>query len=474
MKLPIVVRNESCVVSLDVTHDEDGDRFAPWLVGRSGLALVEDCFGEFVGLGGKKVVGPRGVVTMMVLGRAWPVIGGEDGEDGEDEGLLLEVANGTSVADGIAANDRPEQLNATTPPLIVSRNLNGSELYPANHCVNPLSNSVLYDFEPVNEDDCFQAAHQVIENRPRNIPLSFGRNPAADFPLPKVYIYKSCRIGFDVTSDWDEDRFDLWTLYGSILMLAEECTNGVNRWGGKRKVGPGQVVKVVIHGNYFPRPQRRPKPTTLMTGHVIARGEGVEGISKESTSISRGLHKPIISLPSNTESVISNTSLPNLTTAMSTFNGTMKGMLGSMLTCSDPPLPRERLYPINVKDCEQATEQLLGGRAKHHLYLFSRKKTDDPFSYHLPARFVYGNCVVRLDMDNDKDEEVVRIGYVEASAWVLAHKCCGEENPGDKYGGHMRVGVGGAEDLINIWVYGRIWPRTGVLEGRSESLIGSE
>ena len=60
-------------------------------------------------------------------------------------------------------------------------------------------------------------------------------------------------------------------------------------------------------------------------------------------------------------------------------------------------------------------------------------------------------------MNNDGDQDTVRLRIVEATAWVLAHKCSDEEKPVDRYGGRATVGVG-AKDLIIVWVYGRLWP----------------
>ena len=60
-------------------------------------------------------------------------------------------------------------------------------------------------------------------------------------------------------------------------------------------------------------------------------------------------------------------------------------------------------------------------------------------------------------MNNDSDEDTVKLSIIEATAWVLAHKCCGEEAPAEQYGGWGTVKAG-SKGLINVWVYGRLWP----------------
>ena len=149
----------------------------------------------------------------------------------------------------------------------------------------------------------------------------------------------------------------------------------------------------------------------------------------------------------------------NETTKSITSSGTPKRpSLGGVIECYDPPTQREIGYPIIVKDCEQAAMQIIGERDKFDYYIFSRRKVKDPFYYPMPARYTHGNCVVSLDMEHPEDIERIRLTYVESSAWVLAHKCSGEEVPQQKYGGTMTVGVG-ANDLIRVYVYG-LWTPT--------------
>ena len=150
------------------------------------------------------------------------------------------------------------------------------------------------------------------------------------------------------------------------------------------------------------------------------------------------------------------------------------------LNCYDPPLPRERAWAINVQDCEMASVAIFEDRQPDKEYTFSRESVATNFYFHLPATFSYRSCVVHLDMNNDSDRDVVRLSIVEATAWVLAHKCSGEESSVEQYGGRATV-RGGSGGLVHLWVYGRLWPspisaknRTGLVQAQAAPLIDSE
>ena len=68
-------------------------------------------------------------------------------------------------------------------------------------------------------------------------------------------------ISVDVVNDGDEDHFPLWVVTNGILDLAMECVGGPSDVGGKKFVGPNQVVYVLIFG-------RDPPPTSAGGGFV--------------------------------------------------------------------------------------------------------------------------------------------------------------------------------------------------------------
>ena len=133
-----------------------------------------------------------------------------------------------------------------------------------------------------------------------------------------------------------------------------------------------------------------------------------------------------------------------------------RSSVSGTLECYDPPSLRERAYPVQFSDCEKATVQIIGNRDQDRSYIFTRKWSRDRYYYPLPVKYTYGSCVVYLDMIDDSARDKVKLRFVEASAWVLAHKCSGEEISQFKYGGTMTVSVG-ANDSIRVYVYGT-WP----------------
>ena len=68
-------------------------------------------------------------------------------------------------------------------------------------------------------------------------------------------------IYVDVVNDGDEDTFPLWVVNNGVLELAMECVAGSFHVGGKRFVGPLQVVYVMIFG-------RNPPPASTGVGFV--------------------------------------------------------------------------------------------------------------------------------------------------------------------------------------------------------------
>ena len=71
-KLPQVFRHETCVISVDVVHDTDEDKFPFWVAEEAARDLSMQCVGGSSHLGGKKFFGPKKVVYVLVFGRNPP------------------------------------------------------------------------------------------------------------------------------------------------------------------------------------------------------------------------------------------------------------------------------------------------------------------------------------------------------------------------------------------------------------------
>lgn len=454
-KLPITVRKGSCVISLDVADDDDRDWVQPWALYAAALEVVERCVG-----GGRRSVGPRGVVEVSVFGREVRAGGRLPGE----------VSNST-IRDGGGADGNASSMgNSTELELATPSLVNASNLDAGAMCFEMPK---AYEIRgAADQRDCYQAADEMIEGKPRGMPLTFGRNSDATFHLPATFNYGTCYIFVDVLNAGDEDTFELWTLYGVVLDVANRCTmspdQATNIWGGKGTAGPRGLVNVYIAG--MASPETVPVPTTSGNAHVVTRAHAESKASNISDASSVGPDVPILE-------ALASGGKPGLNTSTNISNGWSASIitrLGGELTCYDPPLPREMLYPYVSSDCDEANDQIIGSRNKWAPYIFSRKPSTDPHWYQLPVKYTYGSCVIFIDMKNDKDEDSVRVTYVASSAWVLAHKCSGEENPEYRYGGFMTVSVGAA-DLISINVYGRPSGQSPTLAvSQNTSLMGIE
>lgn len=303
-------------------------------------------------------------------------------------------------------------------------------------CFNPATpRRGLY---PAEEQDCLNAAAELFNVRDPFHPITFARRNNVGFKLPKVFRNGTCVISIDVVNERDSDKFKPWLVYSTAVDLAHRCTQGAFRFGGRTTAGPKKVVDVLVFGRVWPPENGIIHPATLGSPVVVAREQGDSSLSSED---------------SLNETELSESNITSLGESLG-LNGPS---LGGALQCADPPLPRERAWPINFKDCEVATDAIIGDKDRTQKYTFSREPVATKFYYPLPATFRYRSCVVFLDMNNNSDQDTVRLSIVEATAFVLAHKCSGEEKPVDQYGGMATVGVA-AKDLINVWVYGRLWP----------------
>lgn len=290
----------------------------------------------------------------------------------------------------------------------------------------------------------------------------FARRSRVGFSLPKVVRNETCVISIDVMNDADSDTMWPHVVYTKAREIALACTQGAFHFGGRAKTGPKMVVDVLVFGRVWPLADGVVEP--IASENVVAE----ERLTSRESELQN--KQPLrIMAPSGIDNTghDSNLSLNALE-------------LGAELKCYDPPLPRERIWPINVGDCEMATSALVGHRPMSQKYTFSRKPIATEYYYHLPATNSYRSCVVHLDMNNDDDQDTVKLSTVEATAWVLAHKCCGEEKPAQQYGGWGTVSAG-SQGLINVWVYGRLWPPrvgptnvTGLALARPAPLIDSD
>ena len=77
--LPQVLRAGTCVISVDVVNDDDEDEFTLEVANNGALGIAMDCVWGSSHVGGKKFVGPKKVVYVMVFGRNPPPISAAGG-----------------------------------------------------------------------------------------------------------------------------------------------------------------------------------------------------------------------------------------------------------------------------------------------------------------------------------------------------------------------------------------------------------
>lgn len=294
---------------------------------------------------------------------------------------------------------------------------------------------------PANEQDCLNAAKDLLFIRYAFRPITFARSRNFGFGLPRVVRNATCVILIDLMSDEDIDYFEPWLVYTTAVDITHRCTQGAFRFGGRTIAGPKKVVDVLVFGRVWPLDEGVVERNLLQSAVTVAGEPSSSGDSSLPNETSLNLNKRSVG----------NTTTPDEALRLNTPE------LGASLECYDPPLPRERAWPMNFEDCKVATDAIYKDKDQNQRYTFSRDPVATEFYYPLPAKFTHRSCVVLLDMKSDYDQDTVRLSIVEATAFVLAHKCSGEEKSVDRYGGRGTVGVG-AQDLINVWVYGRLWP----------------
>ena len=318
---------------------------------------------------------------------------------------------------------------------------------------------------PAQHTDCANAVKNILHVAKRNFAFyTFARDGRPAFKLPWTARHGTCIVSLDVVGDEDREYMTPWKVYAAAMGLANVCVNGQNVLGGKLAFEPNNVLVLMVFGRQWPVVKEEiPSKALFLGAPNTSTIDNKESQDRSQSLDTRGLmlqrsdhetlDRPLLLAPREDGPPTLNVS----TTELNMSSSPVITSLGGVPTCYDPPMQRERLYPIDISECEKASVQIIGNRDKFDQYIFSRRKMQVPFYFQMPARFSYGRCTVVLDMENDFDIERVRLAYVESSTWVLAHKCSGEEIPEFIYGGSMTVGVG-ANDLIRIHVYARSAP----------------
>ena len=434
--LPVNIDHQTCRMQLDLEKPLDDDTFDLWTLYGAALSLCDKCAkGPIFGFGGIKTVRSKGIVELLAVARV-------------DESI---TASSVAKDNSLTLRDS-SVLNASSLEVVPVANDTGMSEY--ENCFDPpMPRAGLY---PTNLEDCWYAAQALLDDQDPYRQRTFKR-PGRGMPgtkLPIVIRHDTCVISIDVFNDVEKDHISPWQLYTATFDLARDCTQGLHRLGGRTTVGPKKVINVTVCGRFRPVLIGASEPAPSGTALIEAR-EAAE--NSRMSVIAHPQSAPIESSVKNISSLRGSLSLTATPIGLTDSAASSLGLLGSGPQCYDPPLPRERAWPIDFEDCEEATLAIVGDRDRRRDYTFSHQIIPTKYYYPLPTTLRYKTCVIRLDMINDQDQDTVRLGYVEATAWVLAHKCSGGEVPSEEYGGRTTVGLQ-SRNLINIWVYGRLWP----------------
>ena len=423
IRLPWRARGGNYVMTLDVVNDDDDDIMRIQEARGIALALCRMCVGGYYRYGGRTPVGPRGVVFISVYGTAPLAVNAAGPATPQPSRVILR-----QIAPRISSRN-PRLLNISSLAPANAFDLNDSNA-DEGECFSESGPSPRRPLYPVKSLDCFTAADELIRNRQVDIEMTFGQRAGVDFRLPWSAQSQSCIVTVDTRDYINFDTLTLREVHETAVDRIEKCTMGDNIFGGRRAVGLMGIVNVYVFGR---SPHQMPESDISAPTRLVARAQ-----SKSSA----------LSLLNTSGS--QTTGPPNVTRVLTTTPSSIR----SMPECFGPPLPRERAVPItNFGDCEAATAEIVGTRPRSQTYVFSRTPSADPRHFQLPASFRVGTCKVHLDMEAKGQEDAVRLGYVESTAWVLAHKCSGLEVAEARWGGTMTVSVG-ARDLIRVWVYG--------------------
>ncbi|KAL9068030.1 MAG: hypothetical protein Q9161_006475 [Pseudevernia consocians] len=442
VQLPWRARSGNCVMTMDVLNEDDEDIMCIQEPHGIAVALCRVCVSGYYRYGGRTPVGPRGVVYISVYGTT-PITVEAAGPAAPQQSQVV----ARQIKPGAPGLLNTSSLTTTGIPVLNISNADEGECFSDS---GPSPRSHLY---PVKSLDCINAADEILKNRRAHVSMVFSRRATGaglDFKLPWTARNRSCVVTVDTLNDADFDRILLFKVYQTAMNRIAECTTGGNRFGGRKAVGSKNVVYVYVFG--IGSPLQTPALALSAPTHVVVARARINNIERNPPNTSR-----------------SQTTEPlNRTSTTPTAN---PSPLRGRVECFDPPLPRERSVPISkFADCEAATKEIVGSRTRSQIYIFSRRPSSDPDRYPLPATFRSGTCAVHLDMESEDAEDAVRLGYVESTAWVLAHKCSGLEEPEKKWGGTMTVAVG-AKDLIRVWVYGVVPPPPPTLSGGTFAVI---
>ena len=349
VNLPVDIRYGSCYIHINMVHAGDEDIMTLETVYSAALEIGIRCcspIGRWK-YGGSTMVGPRGLLYIIVGGRAdanqMPAsvqlsrgeLEGVESNSSSVDGLPAVSAssfgrqeNRQPVATNTALVARHEPVSSASSSLSISLpNTAVSAAVTTAHTLNTVSSkgsAFALNISPVNitssaatsdkdpqivkdHQDCFNGPTQVAALIPTKLedcrnaaedllqdiepfqPITFARRYRAGFSLPQLVRSGSCVISVDVLNEKDYDYFMPVVVELAAIDLARRCTTGLYHGGGRTAVGPKKVVNVAVSfGRGTPAEngamQLAPSNTPLVARDSI-HGAATDALSISSSSV---------------------------------------------------------------------------------------------------------------------------------------------------------------------------------------------
>ena len=258
VQLPWRIRGGNCLISLDVLNEGDEEIMSIQDAHEIAIALCRICVSGYYRYGGRTPVGPRGVVYISVFGTT-PVTVEAIGPAASQPSHAIAKRIGHQIESRDPLAPETSFLAPMGKPNSSTSNTNKAECF-SNRDPPPRIHP-----NPAKSLDCFNAADEMLKNKPVHVELRFGRRADADFRLPWSARSESCIVTIDTLNDLDFDTLTLFEVHQTTIAQIRGCTIAGNTLYGSRAVGPRDIVYVFVFGLRMPEFGSLPA-----AGHVVA------------------------------------------------------------------------------------------------------------------------------------------------------------------------------------------------------------
>ena len=238
-------------MSVDVLNERDEEVMSIQDAHEIAVALCRICVSGYYRYGGRTPVGPRGVVYISVYGTTpVPVEAVGAAASQPSHVVARRIEHHITSRDPLAP--KTSLLAPTGESNLSTSNANKAQ------CISKRDLPLGMPVPPAKSLDCFNAAYEMMKDRPVYVEMRFGRIPNADFRLPWSARSESCIVIIDTLNNHDFDTLTLFAVHQTALEQIRGCTYGY------RAVGPRNIVYVYVSG------LRMPEVGLRAAGQVVA------------------------------------------------------------------------------------------------------------------------------------------------------------------------------------------------------------